>query len=173
MSTPTVNSSPDAFTEDFNFSVEPRQFGPFSIGNDQFILKEASEAAHIAYKDATTKGIRVSGKDIESMSASVDGTSQADAILVQKCLFKVKQTNNPELPVQYLPSDLNYVLGLPRRITKRLYAKVRDLSGMDAEQETADFLRSRIAKDQERLAKLERDGAPGKDGLPSTTITSS
>ncbi len=169
--TQPIPMSAEAYSEDFNFSLEPKQFGPFSIGEKQFILREATEAAHVAYKNEGMKGVKVTGKTIDSMSAAIEGTNMADTILVQKCLFEIVKSNNPEIPVRYNQVDLGYVLNLPRRITQRLYAKVRHLSGMDAE-ETPEAIKKQIEALQQRLLLIEKDGAAGKGGPPSTTSTS-
>lgn len=162
-------------TDDFNMSAEPIKFGPFTItlppnkgGEKKCILCEATEAAHNAYKAVTVRAMRVSADvDGTERRASLEGGQEADATLVARCLFVVKDDGSEH------PVTLDFVLGLPRRITLRLYKKIRDISGMDEDEETVEFLTHRITSDQKKLERLKRDGEPGKSDQPSTPLISS
>lgn len=176
MSTP--QASPEdrtafkAIPDDFNMSAEPQVFGPFSLtfptGARQFMLREPTEAAHIAYKNASMRGMTIKAageKDDSPMSATMASGAEADTVLVAHCLFEVTQVgpldpNSPTQPMER-PMGYDFVKNLPRRITARLYAKVRALGGMDEDQETPDFLRNRIKSDTSKLARIEKDGTPG------------
>lgn len=159
--------------ESFNVSAEPITFGPFTItfppekgGPVQLVLHEASEAAHNAYKAVTVKAMRVSAREnSDERKASFDGGQEADAVLVSKCLFKV-------VGGSLQPVDLNFVLGIPRRITKRLYAKVRQMSAMDEDEETIEFLTSRVESDRRKIAAIREHGPMGKSERSTTRATS-
>lgn len=173
----SIETCPDAREEGFDFSAEPKFFGPFTIFHKgqsaQYIVREALEAGHVAYKDETSKSMKVSGSSIDNMTASLEGGSKADTILIQKCLFKVIAiTSGDQVTVREDPVTLGFVMDLPRRITGRLYQKIRQISGMDEEQETVEFLTKRIESDRKKIARLEKDGVPGKDEPSSTTNTS-
>lgn len=160
--------SPDSF----NMSAEAKVFGPFTIsgvpgGDKRLVMVEASEAAHIAYRDASTNGMVIRGNEkSDEREATVKGANVADAILVAACLVEV---NTDGTPVSVDPNtkhpktvSVDWVKGLPRRITSRLYAKVRMMSGMDEDQETEEFLTKRIETDTRKLARLRKDGPAGK-----------
>lgn len=153
-------------TNVFNFSLEPQSFGPFSITDktgkaSSFLLREASEAGHIAYRDATMRGMMIRKEEGATAEASVTGGADADAILVARSLFRLTPGASDDAPQIENPVTLEFVKGLPRRITARLYSKVRELSGMDEDQETVEFLSKRIKSDHAKLSKLQKDGTPG------------
>lgn len=132
-------------TSDFNFSDEPITFGPFPIGKRTFVLKECSEATFTAYANSIKKALRRSTEDTKILYQ--DGGQEADTLLLQRCLFEV-------VGEKQIPTPLAYIEDLPRRISSKLYAKIREISGMDDEQETIEFLTSRIESDKKKLADL-------------------
>lgn len=175
---------------EMNMSAEPQSFGPFTItlppkqgGPRQFLLTEASEKAHTTYRNVTRRAMRMSmSEKTEERRAQIEGGEEADATLVAACLFEVMvNPSNPRDfsfksvdPASGQPNSMSvgFVMGLPRRITKRLYDKVRVLSAMDEDEETVDFLRKRIESDQKKVARLTEAGPAGKGGPSSTQLTS-
>lgn len=157
---------------EFNFSLAPQVFGPFKIGDVSYILKEATEAAHIAYRDATMRSMRVAEDSKGEKIASVAGGSEADTILIAYCLFRRSpDPGNPSFPPD-ATVPVEFVKSLPRRITSKLYFKVRELSGMDEDQETKDFLTKRIEGDKKKLDALSKKELPADGGPSTTSITS-
>lgn len=140
-------------TEDFNFSVEPVSFGPFAIGSKQYVLKEATEDAYTAYRNVSMRAMRL----VDGNTTVSEGGSEADTLLVQRCLFEI-MGEGKEVPVK-----LDFVRGLSRKTTSKLYAKVRAISGMDEDEETKEFLEKRVKRDTEKLAKLAKDETPVKN----------
>ncbi len=136
-------------TEDFNFSDEPVKYGPFSIGKRTFILHECTEAAFTAYRNIVSKSVR---RDDDTKTIYQNGGQEADAMLIQRCLYEV--TSGKEIP-----TPLAFVEDLPRKISSKLYQKIREISEFDKEEETIELLTKRIASDTEKLNALNE----GKD----------
>lgn len=135
---------------DFNFSDEPIVFGPFSIGKRSFVLKECSEAAYTAYRNSINRSVRRSNEDTKLVYQ--DGGQEADTLLIQRCLYEV-------VGEKQVPVTLVFVEELPRKISSKLYDKIREISGMDDEEETIALLEKRIESDKKKLADLNE----GKD----------
>lgn len=142
---------------EFNFigdSAEPREYGPFGIGKDKtYVLTEPSEDAYTAYRNISMRAMKL----VEGDTTVSDGGQEADTTLVQKCLFEILPSG------ARVPTKLDFVRALPRRITFRLYKKVRELGDMDSEQETEEFLTKRIAADQKKLTRLQGKETPAKN----------
>lgn len=133
---------------DFNFSAEPVSI-PVTINSKQYILKECSEDAFTAYRNVSQKAMTlVDGKLVS------EGGAEADTLLLQRCLFEVVGEDKPNPPVK-----LEFIRGLPRRITKPLYNKLRQMSGFDEDEETVDFLTKRIEHDTKKLKALKANEA--------------
>lgn len=130
---------------DFNFSNEPVKFGPFLIGSTSYILREASEDAYTAYRNVSMKSMKL----LEGNTTVSEGGQEADGVLIQRCLFQL--LNNNEVPVKH-----DFVRGLPRRVTRKLYDKIREISAMDVDEETTEFLTKRIERDTKKLDALKR-----------------
>jgi hypothetical protein len=153
--------------DEFSFSIAPTVFGPFKIGTHLFVLKEATEAAHIDYRDTMMRSMRASESKTGEKIATVTGGSDAESVLIMRCLFRRTENTNGGTTDAQVPLD--FVRALPRRITSKLYAKVREISGMDEEQETEEFLTKRIESDRAKLETLSKKGAPSPDGPSSTS----
>ncbi len=139
---------------DFNFSAEPVKI-PVTINGNPYVLREASEDAYTAYRNVSAKSI----KHNEDGGAYFDGGQEADTLLLQRCLFEVLKNSSGDVEQ---PVKLDFVRGLPRRITKTLYLKLREMSGLDEESETVETLTKRIEKDTKRLARLKSAEAKGE-----------
>lgn len=143
------------FAENTNFSTKLKEWH-FSIEGQPFVLREAQEADHIAYKDVSITKMRVT----EDKGGEFTGGADADAVLVCKCMRKLVATGETTTEQ---PVPLPFIKGLPRQHFKRFLRWVRLNSGMDDEKETAEFLKKRIASDTRKLELLEKDGPVGKD----------
>ncbi len=130
---------------DFNFSLEPLTYGPFQLGKDMYLLREASEDAYTSYRNISTKSLKL----LDNGSTVSEGGQEADTILVQKSLFLILPGGAE------VPAKLDFVRGLPRRITSHLYKKVREMSGMNEDEETVEFLTKRIERDTKKLKGLK------------------
>lgn len=133
--------------DEFNFSAEPVSF-PVTISDKKYILKEASEDAFTAYRNVSQKAMKLMDGHLVS-----DGGQEADTVLVQRCLFEILDTG------VHVPTKLDFVRGLPRRITKPLYSKIRQMSGFDEDEETVEFLTKRIEQDTKKLDILKKNEA--------------
>lgn len=171
-------------TEDFNMSATPQTFGPFTITFEKgpertFVLHEVYERDYNAYQGVSRKAMTLQVGDNGERQGRFEGGEEADAVLVASCMVEVvlkedksyapKALDGEGKPIHVSPA---FVQSLIRRVSSRLYRKVRAMSAMDEDHETADFLKSRIKSDQEKLERLEKKGALGKDGQSITQHTS-
>lgn len=148
----------------FTVSAEPTYY-KFTFGSTSYIVREALEGAHVAYKDVTQQAIRMSGDQRAQSATFAAGGSKDDAMLISRCLFRYVEGKEE-------PISLEEVLGLPRKLTARLLKWIRHNSGMDEDEETIEFLERRIASDTGKLERLKGGHTPGKDGRPTTINTS-
>lgn len=86
----------------------------------RYVLREASEEATIAYNNVFTSAARMDGAKVVGMG----GISEADAVLLSHCLFRV-EPDGKEYRVL-----LSQVKALPHRITGKLAAKAKEVSGL-------------------------------------------
>lgn len=143
----------------FDFSLEPR-YTKFSVGKEEFVLREASEEAYTSYKNLTMRSMRFSGVEGGEKKAQMIGGAEADTQLISKCLFRLKKNGDQVIED---PVPFEVISAMPRRTTSRMYQWIRMNSGMEEEVETIEFLEKRIKSDQDKLAVLRGDGTAGKD----------
>ncbi len=130
-----------------------------TIAGDRYVLREATEDAHLAWDVARSAGARLEDGVLTGMGE----TPKADVLLLGKCLFRVggkdgrTQTQVGEAVIRSWAS----------RVVQPLVRRLKIISGID-EQETADQLRRRVAADTKKLAKLEAGGGgdSGPKGSP-------
>ena len=139
-----------------NVSLEPTKI-PFSLGGRSFILREASEDAYTAYRNVVSKALHFK----EGGGAYQDGGNEADTVLIQRCTFEV--ITNGQGGTSEVPVKVDFIRGLPRRITGPLYKKIREISGMDEDIETVEFLTKRIEADTKKLATLNKGESDAKN----------
>lgn len=170
--------------EDFNMSAAPQTFGPFTLTFEKgpertFILHEVYERDFNTYQGVSRNAMTLQVGDNGERQGRFTGGEEADAVLVASCMVEVvvnpdrsyapKAVDGDGKPIHVTPA---FVQSLIRRVSSRLYRKVRTMSGMDEDHETVEFLKSRIKSDKEKLERLEKKGAPGKDGQSITASTS-
>ncbi len=137
---------------------------------ESYILREASEAAHIAYRDITARSMRMGETDKGEKNVSVLGGSDADSVLLAYCLFR--RLTSSQGAISDTPVPLEFVKALPRRVTSKLIEQLRTLSGMDEDQESDEFLSKRIAADTVKLETLRKKVSPPSEGQSSISTTS-
>lgn len=143
------------------------------------VLREASEEIAAKFNSAVTRAVRMAdGKMI-----GMDGIGEAEAILVQGCLFEVVPGPSGTGPETERPFVIGEVRALPHRIVRPLFERAKDISQLGGGDDTEDSLTKEIAKLQTKLdgiraAKVDSDSAGSggeslpKEPSPSTAGTS-
>lgn len=163
------------FQSDLNDNAAPQSYGPFTLTfpdkqdksklvERHFIIEEAREDDHSRYQGVTRQSMQFSTKDGEEKKAVMVGGDEADATLIASCMYEVDGEGLPKsLDSKQQPTrvPVSFIQSLVYRVSKRLLAKVRELSNMDNDEETVEFLTARIKSDQSKLAKLNA-GEPTK-----------
>ena len=113
-------------TEDtISLDLSPREI-TFSMGDKDYILREASGDAAIAYQNALIKAVRP-GPDSKATQINT-GLSAIEPMLVSKCLFDSEGK----------PVKQETIRSWPSRIQKELYKKVKEISELDEKPEEDD-----------------------------------
>lgn len=127
------------------------------LGGEQYWLKEASEAAAVAYRNATAAAVKMEDGEVAGLGAVGD----VEPILVSYCLWR-------ETPEGRKPVPVSVIRGWPAKVVKVLFTRIKDISELD-EPDTVEQLDKQIARLQKKRERMTKDGPPGKDEpLPST-----
>jgi hypothetical protein len=127
-------------------SLEPIEI-PVKIASKDYVLREAGEAFASKYQNALMRSTKVVEGTDGNKSATVEGISDTEALLVSLCLFEVGQ-NNSKVSV-----NVNTIRTWPHRVVKPLFQKAEEISGLGAN-ETEEILRKRLKDTQDKLNKL-------------------
>jgi len=116
----------------------------YTIGEENYTLKEASGAVIVQYDNARYSKTRLTGGKVSGLGNMGD----LDPLLVSLCLFLGDAT---------VPVPLTVIKNWPSRIVKALAEKVKEISGLEIEdeEETIKDLEKRI---EEMKAKEESEG---------------
>lgn len=129
---------------------------PVTLGDQRYVLREASGEAAERYQAAVLRGARLADGKVVGMDLS-----GVESLLVSLCLVDHEGK----------PVPLSQVKSWPARIQKALFEKAMDISGL-REQETEEQLARRIADDQKRLAELRNGDGLGKGSPTGTPVGS-
>ena len=106
---------------------QPLDFGdiqpvevPVNVGEKHYVLKEASGAAAVSYRNAM---LRCTTLGADGRATKVDGMAETEPYLVSLCLFT---TDNPSRPVH-----INVIKSWPSRVQRRLFEKAKEISDLD------------------------------------------
>lgn len=91
---------------------------PLTIAGREYVLKEATESAFIAWRTALLKASKP-GPD--GRPTSLEGVHETTSLLVSLCLFRDNR-----------PIPLDEVRRLPTRVVQVLFDRVQQISGMSA-----------------------------------------
>lgn len=100
---------------------------PVRIGGHDYVLREASEAAAVEWRNSQLAGVTfdpTSGKP-----KTVNGVASIEPTLVSRCLFRIGPDGKTTIPV-----NIKTISGWPQAKVKALYDKVKELSGLDEEE---------------------------------------
>lgn len=106
-------------------NLEPR-FVDFVFLGKTYRLREASEAAYTAYQFAASRQFQFKLGDNGEVRHELVKTQYqdtSDSVLVQHCLFELQDKVE-------VPTSLDFVTGLPRRLTRQLLDWVKENSDM-------------------------------------------
>lgn len=146
---------------EFHFDLASVEI-PVSIAGRAYVLREASEDAARLYRNEQIRGAKL-GPD--GKPQSIGSVADADSVLLAACLFEKHEDgkDRPLLPIQ--------IRAWPRRITKVLIDKVKEISAID-QPDTPETVRQEINRLQETLAGMEEsNGAVLKNSPAATTAT--
>lgn len=154
----------------FDFGgLEPRSV-PVKYEGKNYVLREASEDAHVKYRNAVLRASKLNEKGNIS---SMDGMADSEPILVAACLFE--QYTDAKGAQRERPMLVNQILQWPTRVVKPLYEKAKEMSDINQD-ETKDQLKKTIENARKKLEKLEAAEAgnesQGKETPASTETTS-
>lgn len=127
-------------------SLEPIEI-PVKIAGKDYVLREAGEAFASKYQNALMRSTKVVEGADGNKSATVDGISDTESLLVSLCLFEVG-ANGSKTNV-----NINTIKTWPHRVVKPLFQKAEEISGLGAN-ETEEILRKRLKDTQDKLNKL-------------------
>lgn len=127
-------------------SLEPVTVPAMRVGNVEYVLTEASEAAASRYRNFCTQQLRF-GTD--GKLAALGNVADAQALLVSLCLWEIKEHNGAP---QRLPVPLQTIQKWPSRVVGPLFEQAKRISGID--QETEETIQKRIDADTAKLEEL-------------------
>jgi len=139
---------------------------PVSIAGRHYVLREATGDAAVKYQNAVTKCSRFTDGKFSGIQGSLADTQP---LLVSLCLFDVEHlqgSTDPKLVAK--PVAEHVIRSWPYRIQRSLFDRAKELSGL-ADEETQETLTKQIADLQEKLAKLQAEEDPSKNGPDTTT----
>lgn len=114
---------------------------PIKIGDKDFILREASGEAAVAWRNARTNAIKiVNGKPVGAKDMA-----SVDPLLVSLCLFD-SEGNGVPLPT---------ILGWADRVQKQLYERVKLISDLSELGEGVEALKEQRKLLDEQIALME------------------
>ena len=121
---------------------------PVTLGAKSYVLKEATGDASTRYKNALMSSTKM-GKD--GKPSHVEGLANVEPLLVSLCLFESYEVRGGELKER--PVTESFIRGLPGKIQKKLFEKVKEISGL-SEEDTLETLEKQQAELSEKIAAL-------------------
>lgn len=129
------------------------------LGGEQYWLKEASEAAAVAYRNASAAAVKMEAGEVSGLGDVGD----VEPLLVSYCLWR-------ETPDGRKPVPVSTVRGWPAKVVKAIFNRVKEISELD-EPETVEQVDKQIVRLQRKRERMVKDGHPGKGGLSPSTPT--
>ena len=145
--------------------LSPQVF-EFSYRGAEYVLREPSESAALAFRQAQLKNAKmVDGK----VTTDIERIYDSQSLLVTNCVFvKAKTKDGTEVEQ---PAKIDVIRGFPARVVKDLFDKAREMGGLN-EDDTEDGLVKQINGLETRLQKLRESKAAPKNDQPAGTATS-
>jgi hypothetical protein len=150
--------SEDTIPSELVFDDLPPQTVPVTIGKIKYVLREASEADAVEYRNCMMRGSKI----VDGKVAAIDNLAQAQPTLVSRCLYFANldgtlQTTpngepNPKTRVPYAT-----VLKWKSRVVKPIFELLKKISALNEEEtkDTVESLTKRIETDTKKLEELQ------------------
>jgi hypothetical protein len=119
------------------------------VGGVEYVLRETSGDAAVKYDNARLEGYEYQ----DGKLTRVRGIANLEPLLVSLCLFGASGENVPEETVRSWPA----------RVQGALYARAREISGMNEAAQTPASLEKQIEVLQQQLARAKADEARPKN----------
>src|SRR3990167_1340977 len=135
---------------------------------DEYVACEASEGAHVEYKDSMFAGTKFTETASGGIKPSgFDSMSKGEPTLVARCLFKKIKVGAEEKLQPVLESTIR---AWPHRIVEPIPKLIKQINGVkEGQVETIEILEARLAEMKAKV-KVEEDAA--KNSSSATTATS-
>jgi hypothetical protein len=144
---------------DLVFDLEPKEI-PVRVGDQDFVLKEASGEAAVRYQNASLASMTM----VDGKVSKVAGMASTQPLLVSLCLFS-RGVDGIDRPV---PEKT--VRGWPARVQRDLFAKAKEISELEEGEDTVEALEKQRAEIDRKIAALQEDAAKNE---PSDTTNGS
>ncbi|MGL6095056.1 MAG: hypothetical protein ACRC7O_04550 [Fimbriiglobus sp.] len=136
---------------------------PVKIGGVDYVLREATGGAAVAFRNAMSRNTRVSA------SGQLLGTelSEAEPLVVGMCLMKTGKDGAILLGPTGVPQAVGteFVKARPVRVQTVLFERLKEISPtLVPGDDTVESLEKSVAVQTAKLEKLREDGAAGDDG---------
>jgi hypothetical protein len=113
---------------------------PVTIGEDRYVMREASEEVATAYQIAMMRGMQVvDGK----VRGNLGGLADAQSLLLSRCILRYGGDDKPH------PVDRNVIRQWPSRIVKQLFERLTKISEIDEEADTSKLLLQKVLDSME------------------------
>ena len=125
------------------------------VGGVEYVLRETSGDAAVKYDNARLNGYEYQ----DGKLVRVRGIANLEPLLVSLCLFDGIGNNVPEGKVRSWPA----------RVQGALYARAREISGMNESSQSQESLEKQIEALQQQLAQVKANEARPKNSPSDTT----
>lgn len=152
------------FVFDFDKDDLAPKSTPVKYRGKKYVLKEADNAAAVAYRNATSKATRL----VDGKLSGFDGLHDADPLLVSMCLYEVDATG----PGTEGKVAIGFVKGMLNKYVKPMFEWVVENSDLK-ETPTKEGVEKQIAELQKQLAAMDEKEPDGPKDEPTTTTPTS
>jgi len=119
-----------------------------NIGEEKYVLQEASEEVATAYQIAMMRGMQVVDGKVRGTLA---GLADAQSLLLSRCILQYGVDG------MLYAVERNLIRRWPSRIVKRLFERLTKISEIDQEGDTVKLVLQRV------LEAMEEDDTEGKE----------
>jgi hypothetical protein len=146
------------FESDLNFDIAPVTI-QVNIFGVSYVLREASGDATCKYHNFMSENTELK----DGQPYRYHNFADREPLLVSLCLYDATNIT---------PVQLEVVRSWPSRVVEKLFEKVKEISGMNAEEETKETLLKRLDEINKKLAALEKGADPLAQSSTGTAVGS-
>lgn len=142
-----------------------------TIGDTEYVLKEASAGAAAEHKDATFRAVKVNN---QTNTSTFGGIADADLVLLSRSLFERRSPPNKPETQLLVPVPINTLKGWANRVIEPLVEHLKLVSGMQQPEDIKSLYKQREVINA-KIAKIEgnpEDTDPNPQTSPSGTTAS-